>query len=137
VALAFVSPAFAADKELPKDLAALQGKWKVVKMTVGGMDLPADELTKKVMTLDIKGDEATPSEGGVAKKKPGKVNVDGSKTPAEITINTPDMGKMVGIYKLEKDTLTMCISFDEKTRPTKFESTKDAPVAVMVLEKVK
>ncbi len=136
VALAFVSPAFAADKELPKDLAALQGKWKAVKLSFAGKDIPADEITKKNSMLEIKGDEGTPSEDGKT-QKPGKLKVDGSKTPAEITVDTPDMGKMVGIYKIEKDTLTMCFSLDEKVRPTKFEGTKEAPVIVMVLEKVK
>ena len=98
VALMVVSPLFAADKEVSKELAPFQGKWKMTKGNMLGKEMTAEEVTKMDFSLAIKGDEGTPTEGGKV-QKPGKMKLGADKTPMEIDVVVPDQPTMVGIYK--------------------------------------
>jgi uncharacterized protein (TIGR03067 family) len=49
--------------------------------------------------------------------------IDATKKPKEIELVVGKGKAFLGIYKLEGETLTLCIG-DQKTRPTEFESKK-------------
>lgn len=146
VAVALAAPSAAPDdkpKELSdaakKDLKALEGKWRLTKVTIDGNDVDAPT-----------GDEGLIAFKGRKFLLAGKdffdvANLDPSTDPKLIDLKgLEDMGDLrkgttyEAIYKLEKDTLTLAIYFGEgQKRPDKFESGKDSKVAVAVFEREK
>ena len=135
--LAFLGFGIAEDKkEVPKELQPLQGKWKLLKLVVGGVDTPIERFDHLVfdgdkMIMEIKGE----ANDNIATAK-----VDDSKSPAKIDLVLKKAIFNLGIFKIDKDSLTFCIfecDGSEKYRPTKFESPKDSKCVLMVLEKVK
>ena len=131
IALVVLTSANWAEDKKPAD--ALQGKWKVTKFSFGGLEQPAGDLAKKDPMLEFKGEEMIPWEKGAAKEG-GKYKIDAGKTPATIDVETKDLGKMIGIYKIEKDVLTLCLSMEGAKRPEKFD---DKDTILLVLEKAK
>jgi uncharacterized protein (TIGR03067 family) len=66
----------------------------------------------------------------------GTFKVDPAKNPSEFDLSLVEGQKpMPGIYKIEKDTLTICYSLDG-TRPTKFESPVASQISVWTLKRV-
>jgi uncharacterized protein (TIGR03067 family) len=62
--------------------------------------------------------------------------VDPTKKPAEFDWTVTDGQKpLIGIYKVEKDTLTICLSRDGN-RPTKFESPDASQISIWTLKRV-
>jgi uncharacterized protein (TIGR03067 family) len=98
--------------------------------------------TEAERTFIIRGDKMIAMKG--SKEEVGTFKTDDSKSPAHIDI-TPPAGdgpeKMYGIYKLEGDTLTICVALSEtprpESRPKEFKSTQDAPAMIMVMKKKK
>ena len=76
--------------------------------------------------------------GKVERKKSFKL--DPGKTPKEIDISSLDGSTAACIYKLEKDRLTICMSYFTKgpsKRPTEFKTGAEDGLMVLTLEKVK
>src|SRR5262245_51034029 len=133
VVLAVASAHVAVHGAEPGDANEILGEWKIIKSVVRGKDSPDDvglifAFTKdKVKISDPKGHA---SDAGT-----WKYTVNPAKRPAEIEMQR-DLEKRPdsGIYKLEKNTLT--ISMPEKLggpRPKSFEG-KD--LVVFTLERV-
>jgi uncharacterized protein (TIGR03067 family) len=118
-----------------KDLEKLQGDWKVEKAQRGGMDAPANVLEK--LTLVVKGDSMTVSEGGVRDEK-AAITLDPGKSPAAIDIKPARAGRdtVLGIYKLDGDSLTLCWAKDG-ARPTDFASKEGSNHVLFVLKRIK
>jgi len=119
-----------------KELAKMQGTWKVVSVIINGQELKEEEI--KDDRLVIKDDHFT-LKGGKQTLE-GKFTLDPSKTPkhldAEATSGDMKGAKSVGIYQLTGDTLKVCYSVPPNPRPTEFSSEPKSSRALVVYKKV-
>jgi len=129
----------AADKKLLKDL---EGNYAPVSMTRGGQPAP-DELTRSA-AFEIRGDTFVFrfSANGKTESKSATILVNTAQKPTAIDMTPkegPDAGKpMLGIIKVEKDTVTFCWTDEDKpVRPKDFTSTKENKNYIVVMKKVK
>ena len=122
------------DGETKKDVEKFQGKWTVASIEENGKPAPADELGK--LDVTIKGDLFTvkiKDEGN----KEMTIKLDPTQKPATIDLvpkNTKDK-TVLGIYKLDGDTLTICGTEEKKERPTEF--TAGPGITTVVLKRAK
>jgi uncharacterized protein (TIGR03067 family) len=124
VCLLFLASAQAGTQDaLKKEIELLRGTWSV-DVAAGG-----DTLKGK---FAIYGDESFEINLG-GNHVNGARKIDPTKNPKEITL-TPDGSNksLLGIYKLEGDTLTLC--FGEK-RPTDFKAKEGPTLWVLKREK--
>ena len=113
----------AKDDAVKKELAKLQGEWKMVSGVADGFPVPEDMLgsAKRV----CKGDELTVVIGGEVIMK-AKITIDPAKSPKTIdykVIEGPTQGKThLGIYSLDGDTFKSCFGAPDEPRPKEFAS---------------
>jgi uncharacterized protein (TIGR03067 family) len=108
-----------------KEIERLRGTWSV-NVSAGGNDVKGQ--------FAIYGDESFEINLG-GNHVNGARKIDPTKNPKEITL-TPDGAKkpLYGIYKLEGDTLTLCVG---EKRPTDFKAKKGAMQTLWVLKREK
>jgi uncharacterized protein (TIGR03067 family) len=125
-----------AGQDAKKELARMEGTWKVVSVVINGQELKEADI--KDDRLIIKGDQFT-LKGGKQTLE-GKVTIDPSKTPkhldAEATGADKKVVKSLGIYQLTKDTLKVCYSVPPNPRPTEFTSEEKSSRALVVYQRV-
>jgi uncharacterized protein (TIGR03067 family) len=98
---------------------ALRGKWSVISMRKNGKEL--EEAIAGVITLEFDGEKATMLVLG--KGKPIEFRTDTTKTPRWVDLKGfTHPGTSLGIYKVEKDLLTLCLTWGGEPRPEKFEA---------------
>lgn len=130
----------AGNDDVRKELKALQGKWKTVAVEALGKPFPKEALPAFTVVIGADGK----STGQMAKGEfRFTMTVDPKKSPKTIENlheTGPEKGKkQYGIYKLEGDKLTVCITragSKESDRPKSF-STQDTTNVVFVFERVK
>ena len=142
VALLTAAPLFAApgvkEKDGPKKAdPALVGEWVVEKAVVGGKEKPVRPGSGLTVTADGR---MTLTEGGINQKLEGPLTIDPTKAPAALDF-TPDgpAAKGVpfaGIYKIEGDTLTVCLVIGAD-RPARFEAPAGDRLMLMTLKRAK
>ena len=131
-ALALAGALAAQDK---KGAESLEGKWEVTAQTVDGKMSEPEEL-KNVFAV-VKGEKVTflykDKERGTATQK-----LDPKKSPKQVDVTYEDGPlkgtTLKGIYKLEGDTLTICLGGLGKDRPTEFAS-KDGSGTILITNK--
>src|SRR5262245_1455740 len=126
--------------DVRKELKALEGTWKAVSMEAGGTSLPKDSLPdfRFIVAANGKSTAKTPQSEDQA-----TITVDPKKNPRTID-NLHESGatkgkKQYGIYKLEGDKWTVCMTrpgVAEGDRPKDFK-TKDTTNVVFVFERIK
>lgn len=121
---------------LEAERARHQGVWVVTSFVTGGKE-SAEELVRSI-TRTVEGDH-------VVWKREGKsfagttVTLDPSKSPATIDV-TPDGGPrrgepVLGIYKLEGQTLAICMAAPGKERPRAFQGEQGTGQTLMTFRR--
>lgn len=147
-----LTPAFTQPQVTPKNAAVtpademkkLQGTWQVTKF-IESSEKPAPPAEVEEMTFEFKDDQLRISKvKNVRGPEPFKYALDPSKTPGAIDVYfLGDPRKPTeGIYKLEGDELTICLSgavVDGKMppRPREFKASKANFYVLFVMKKVK
>jgi uncharacterized protein (TIGR03067 family) len=116
----------AKDDKDKDDLKKFDGTWVFTAWDHAGEALPAEARDTAKWT--IKGGKYTFEFAGMTEE--GTIKLDPSKKPATIDIaitEGQDKGKdQVGIYKIEGETITVCLAAPgAKDRPTEFRSTEE------------
>jgi uncharacterized protein (TIGR03067 family) len=123
------------DAALKKEVAALQGIWKIVAFET----LESKEHDEIGATLEFgkDGKNATFAQDGESKKAALKLNPTGK--PKEIDISPDNENRTIeGIYQIEQTTLKICVAIDPGDgRPTEFATKEGKSYAVITLEKQK
>jgi uncharacterized protein (TIGR03067 family) len=135
LAVTFAAPA---PKDPPKkDIDPLLGEWVAVKAEKAGMPLP---IGPDGMSIEFKPDGKVVIKESMTAPPECGYTTDPKKDPAEFDIMLPAAGRkaanMTGIYKVEGDTLIVCLSVGGG-RPTKFESAAGQANLLMTLKRVK
>jgi uncharacterized protein (TIGR03067 family) len=126
-------------KDPPKKEVTIVGEWIGEKAVRGGKERPVPEGG---ITFNFAADgKLTVKEGAREPKDGATYKVDAKKSPAEIDI-IPPVGKdeptIQGIFKIDGDTLTICITGGQGgERPTKFESPEGSRTMLMILKRAK
>ncbi len=128
------------EDDAAKDLKAMQGKWKTVGLEESGTMIPKDQIPEFIVTIAADG-KGTGSLMGVEFEF--TMTLDPKKTPKTLTVehtSGPEKGKkQYGVYKLEGDKWSVCITNPgaaETDRPKDF-TTKGTGNALFVFERMK
>ncbi len=123
-----------------KDLAKLQGTWRVVEVEENGEKVPADKLRETKVTVVVKGDKHTLKYGDRV-EGPVTVTIDPTKKPGhyDMTITEgPKKGQVLqGIYQLDGDTWRYCQDKSGKGRPTEFSGKAGSGWVLVIMKKEK
>lgn len=134
LALAVGAPA---KKDAPaKDPPSLVGEWVGESGMRGGM--PDNPPAGASITFTADG-KVLLKEGPDRKPEMGTYNADPKKNPAEIDITPPPEEKdanLVGIYKIDGDTLTLCFSMGGE-RPREFVSPAGSEIMLITCKRAK
>lgn len=118
-----------------KVMASLEGEWIVTKHVENGVEKNAEKLKKESSRYVFKGDKVTFHRDG-KNRGDAAVTLDTKNEIIRIGIKPEKEPKDLGILKIDGDTLTLCMSMDNKTYPEKFESTKTSKTELIELKKV-
>jgi uncharacterized protein (TIGR03067 family) len=129
-----------AGDDAAKELKTLKGNWKTIALEAGGKALPKEATPDFTMVVGDDGKTKGKFMGGEFEFT---ITVDLKKTPRTIDINHTSGDqkgkKQYGVYKLEGDKWTVCVTQPGKEpadRPKDFD-TKDTTNVVFVFERVK
>jgi uncharacterized protein (TIGR03067 family) len=136
--LCTVTAVVADDKAAEKDLANLQGEWRMVSGSANGMSL-TEEMARNFKRV-CKDDVTTVSNGEQTFMK-AKFKLDASKSPKTIDyefLDGPTKGKtQLGIYELDGDTAKFAFGAPGTDRPTDFSSKPGDKRTVSVWKRAK
>jgi RNA polymerase sigma factor (sigma-70 family) len=128
-------PAAAAKDEAPKDEEKIVGTWAYMSLVKGGQKAPEEEVKEGKLIFAADGKLTAKLPQG---EKGGTYKLGPAKKPKAITITTENGGTFLGIYKLERDTLTVCLGDENANdRPTEFASKEGTKVVLLVLKRAK
>lgn len=123
---------------------SIEGTYLIAGMEAGGEKIPNEFFTKgpeEERIVKITADKMIGKKGG--KDDPSTYKTDASKTPAHIDMVGKGFDgkdeKVYGIYKLEGETLTICVVESDKAedRPKEFKTEKGKKAMIMTLTKKK
>jgi uncharacterized protein (TIGR03067 family) len=135
-ALLVVALGLAAPVKEPKTTAdALVGKWAAESVVMDGEAAQPRPRTTWTFTPDWKSILA----GGDQDSTEGTYKVDPTKEAAEIDISAgPKGGRPVkGLYRVEGDTLSLCLVGATDERPKKFEAPAESKAMVITFKRFK
>lgn len=121
---------------IKKELAALKGEWKIVSRTEDGRETPLESIKDRVIVFE---GDAYEIRNGKDLHVAAKIKLEPTKAPKwfDLTITSPigSAGEnQLGLYKIEGDTLTICVADFDAKRPTEFAS-KEGSGTILVTYK--
>jgi|SRR5262245_4445017 len=128
-------------KDPPKKEAEVVGEWQVESLVIGGkvIEQPAGAPVRYSFTKD--GKWVISRSGKEVGGKGRAYKTDPKADPPTIDLlsepGNPDGPFNLGIYAIQGDTLTLCMSTANLARPTKFEPAGAPRVATYVFKRVK
>jgi len=132
VALALVVVAPAPKDPPKKDSNPLVGEWIGEKIEAAGMAVDVSTFGR---SMEFKADGNLVTRNNWNAPEEAEYTINAKKDPPEIDITeATKIGKVeriFGIYKIEGDTLTLCVVVDAK-RPVKFAATADVPNQLLI-----
>jgi uncharacterized protein (TIGR03067 family) len=134
---AALAPAAPALKDRPPKEPPIIGEWFRVGHTEAGKPVPTDrENHRQVFRADGAWEY---SYGGGQPNGGMRFVTDPKQSPptVDIQINAAGMAHYRGIYKVEGETLTLCLVTGDRERPRAFESSPDRPTTIWVFTRVK
>ena len=135
--LALAGVGAAADEvDVDAETKKIQGAWILVSSESDGKAVPAEDLKERKLQMVFDKDEvlATMEERVVSL---GTFKLDPARTPRWYDRTYSDGTPRRGIYRLEGDTLTICLAGLGKDRPTTFETKKDDGRSLLVYQRAK
>ncbi len=118
------------DEKANEDGKRLEGIWQVTKL-IDESGKPAPYIDIKELTFEFKGAMLTIRKDKKDAGMKSKYSLDQSKSPKWFEFEVPDLaplGATLGIYKLERDDLEICLGPDFKSeksaRPSEFKASK-------------
>lgn len=128
-------------KDPPKKELKIEGDWVVESQVTGGRPLKSSIERHYIFSAD--GKWTMTSARAKAKNAPSLARtyaIDASTNPASIDMKTSSgltQPNMVGIVKIDGDTLTLCYSRAGEERPRTFESPENSSIILIVMKRVK
>ena len=122
-----------------QELEKLQGRWLATSLQVRGRNATAADLESLQFTLEFEG--ATLKFGPATALKQAQIRLDPSRNPKAIDLNVKDeSGKnyvLLAIYKLDGDSLTLCLTSDPDrvARPSEFHTDGESGTTLIVLRR--
>jgi uncharacterized protein (TIGR03067 family) len=135
VAIALAAPA---PKDPPKKVPSVVGMWEMESSMYAGVPrrLGAQplryEFTDNGKWYSYRGERKMAERTYSTNPKADPPTIDLNYDPTE---QNPPMGR--GIFKVEGDTLTLCLVRNKEPRPTVFESTRETGTFLFVFKRVK
>ncbi|MBD3675191.1 MAG: TIGR03067 domain-containing protein [Planctomycetaceae bacterium] len=125
--------------ETQQELQPFQGAWKVVELTDSGVNIPREDFPQLLQSggsFRIEDDQImfhSVVDGRLYSKT---LQVDNKHTPPHFNVRMDKETTGWGIYRLEGDQITVCMSSQSATdRPEEFSSDRDSDHVLMVLQK--
>lgn len=122
-----------------EELAPFQGVWKVVELTDSGVNIPQDEFQEMLHSggnFRIEDDQIIFHSVLDGRQYSKTLQVDNKHAPPHFNVRMDDETTGWGIYRIDGDQLTVCMSSESATdRPEEFSSERDSSHVLMVLLK--
>jgi len=125
--------ALADKKETPKDEEKILGTWAVVSYEEGGEKAPEERIKEAKVSFAADG-KMTAKQG--EKEQEFTYKLDPAKKPKEFSLTNDKGLTLLGIYKLDGDTLTVCLD-RSGGQPAEFASKDGTTVILEVLKREK
>jgi uncharacterized protein (TIGR03067 family) len=128
----------AADADIKKDEDRLQGHWKVTSVENSGKKSEAKMIAN--WKLVVAGDKMTALDGNdVMDEYTFRLDAAAKPPAIDLTIQTGTEKdkKVQGVYRIEGDTLTVCVGEPGKERPKEFRSAEGSGHMLLVLRRAK
>lgn len=122
-------------------LSPFQGAWKVVELTDTGVNIPEDEFQELLHSggsFRIEDDQIIFHSVLDGRQYSKTLQVDNRHTPPHFNVRMHDETTGWGIYQIDGDQMTVCMSSESATdRPEEFQSDRESSHVLMVLVKDK
>ncbi|HEX3150870.1 MAG TPA: TIGR03067 domain-containing protein [Gemmataceae bacterium] len=122
-------------KPPPAPAPPILGRWQATQITIGGVDNTKGN-TELEYEFTADGRWVIYRGGKPLGDMPRTFTFDTKATPAAIDLTETAGNPQPGIYKVEKDTLTVSFNFGKGERPTAFDGPQ-ANVMTLVMKRVK
>ncbi|MEI8018784.1 MAG: TIGR03067 domain-containing protein, partial [Schlesneria sp.] len=128
-----LTAAIADGEDSKVELAKFNGTWELLSATTDGKEMPPE--TVKTIRLVIKDGKHTVYLGQTAVAKEIPFTVDSTRVPMTTIDTLPDGKTIKGIFKLEGETLTSCVSAADQDFPREFSSKPGSGYSLRVFKR--